>query len=148
MKNENADYHLPLKRGDDYVELWRDKGLWDYLNMDESAISEISLAFARGFVAGQQEKIKELNAKKNKMKKMQKITQKIKRVWLTLEYIYSPNPRMREKAGRILYEPGYGKIKTRPTGVCWGCGKIMYNGEDICSESCSEIVEFQLCGYE
>ena len=34
-----------------------------------------------------------------------------------------------------------------PTGICYGCGKDIFNSEETCSDICKEIVELQLSGY-
>jgi len=34
------------------------------------------------------------------------------------------------------------------TGICWGCGKDMYNGKNICSDECNDAVEVQMWGLE
>ena len=35
-----------------------------------------------------------------------------------------------------------------PTKICWGCGKDMYNGKNICSDECADVVDMQYAGYE
>ncbi len=39
------------------------------------------------------------------------------------------------------------QMTKQPTGLCSGCGKTMYNGLDVCSLDCFDVIEIQYAGY-
>ena len=41
----------------------------------------------------------------------------------------------------------YIKNHPRPTGVCHGCRKDVFNNESVCSNDCRDAVEVQMWGY-
>jgi len=64
--------------------------------------------------------------------------------------IYSLNASTRMRITEELRQEKdveYIKNHPQPTGVCDGCGKDMYNGENICSSDCADTVEVQMWGY-
>ena len=72
-------------------------------------------------------------------------TQKIKR---QLYAIYHPNWKTRETYQDEIEQVNAQKHRVEaPTGICHGCGKNMYNGLNVCSLDCLDVIEMQLSGH-
>ena len=73
-----------------------------------------------------------------------KIVIDTKIIGLILTEAYGPTSKIRIRASQRLK-----KIRTpKPiTGICHGCGKNLYNGLDVCSLACLDVVNLQYSGY-